>query len=104
MASDANLNRLKLLAIAMLLVSSLVPAFAKAEEAEDRFAVGTGLVIGLAGTGDSEVDERLLEKSIIGVLKRAGVDVWQGQIEPGRVAKVIVTAELSPAGKPLTIT
>ena len=104
MLSDVNLIRPRLLTIAMLLVSCLWPAHSKAEEPEDRFVVGTGIVIGLAGTGDSKVDERLVAKSIIGVLKRAGLDLWEGQIEPGRIAKVIVTAELSPAGKALTIT
>lgn len=59
--------------------------------------IGVGLVIGLAGTGDAAVDHRFVDGSIVGMLKRAGLDLWRGQIEPGRIAKVLVTAEL-PAG------
>jgi len=109
MLNHVTLIRPGLLTVAMLLASSLWPASARAEdatakaaEAGDSFVIGTGLVIGLAGTGDSEVDERLVERSIVGVLKRAGVDAWEGQIEPGRVAEVIVTAELPPSGEPGT--
>jgi flagellar P-ring protein FlgI len=59
-----------------------------------EIVMGVGLVIGLPGTGDSEVDKGLVDSSIVGVLKRAGLDMWHGQIEPGRVAKVVVTAQL----------
>ena len=114
MLNHVKVIRPGLLTVAMLLVSSLWLTSARAEdaaaeaaEAGDSFVIGTGLVIGLAGTGDSEVDERLVESSIVGVLKRAGVDAWKGRIEPGRVAKVLVMAELPPDGEPgtpLTIT
>jgi flagellar P-ring protein precursor FlgI len=56
--------------------------------------MGVGLVVGLPGTGDSSVDQGFVEQSIVGVLKRAGLDLWRDQIEPGRVAKVLITAEL----------
>lgn len=62
--------------------------------ADGNVVMGVGLVIALAGTGDSSVDEILVGNSIVGVLKQAGLDAWQGQISPGRVAKVMVTAEL----------
>src|SRR5215470_3213179 len=113
MLNHMKVIRPGLLTIAMLLVSGLWLASARAEdtaaaaEAGDSFVIGTGLVIGLTGTGDSAVDEGLVERSIVGVLKRAGVDAWKGRIEPGRVAKVIVMAELPPDGEPgtpLTIT
>jgi flagellar P-ring protein precursor FlgI len=104
MPNHANLIRHRLLTVTTLLVSSLWLAPAEAAETDDSFVIGTGLVIGLAGTGDSVIDERLVERSIVGVLKRAGADAWEGQIEPGRIAKVIVTAELSPTGTALTIT
>jgi flagellar P-ring protein precursor FlgI len=114
MLTQMNLVRPRLLTVAMLLVSSLWLAPARGEdapaeaaEAADSFVIGTGLVIGLPGTGDTEVDERLVEKSIVGVLKHAGLEPWRGEIVPGRVAKVIVTAERSPGAKhgaPLTIT
>jgi flagellar P-ring protein FlgI len=56
--------------------------------------MGVGLVVGLPGTGDSSIDQGFVEQSIVGVLKRAGLDLWRGQIEPSRVAKVLITADL----------
>lgn len=104
----------KLLTLALLLVSSLGLAPARAEEAPaaavesaDSFVIGTGLVIGLAGTGDSRVDDAAVARSIVGLLERTGLEPWRGAIAPGRVAKVIVTAELPPdaaPGTPLVIT
>jgi len=81
-----------LLGIAMLAVAlAMRPAAAD----ETRTVVlGVGLVVGLPGTGDSTVDDALVESSLVGVLRRAGLDLWPGQIAPGRVAKVMVTAEL----------
>jgi len=72
--------------------SWLAPA--EAEESEDTVVVGTGLVIGLSGTGDSRIDERLVERSVVGLFKTMGIDPWVTKIAPGRAAKVIVTAEL----------
>jgi len=60
--------------------------------------MGIGLVVGLPGTGDSSVDQGFVEQSIVGVLKRAGLDLWHDQIKPGRVAKVVITAELPADG------
>jgi len=61
---------------------------------DSDFVMGVGLVIGLPGTGDAAVDHGFVESSIVGVLRRAGLDLWPGQINPGRIAKVMVTAEL----------
>jgi flagellar P-ring protein FlgI len=75
-------------------------------EGAGNVVMGVGLVIGLAGTGDSSVDAQLVDNSIVGVLRQAGLDVWQGQIAPGRVAKVMVTAELpadAGSGAPVAI-
>jgi len=55
---------------------------------------GVGLVVGLPGTGDSVVDENLVDHSIVGVLKRAGIEPWRGAILPGKVAAVTLSAEL----------
>jgi len=55
---------------------------------------GVGLVVGLHGTGDAAVDHVFVDKSIVGLLRRAGLDLWSSQIEPGRIAKVMVSAEL----------
>lgn len=106
--------RAMLLGIAMLAAASIaVPAGAEpagqvaALKDGGNVIVGIGLVVGLPGTGDSTVDAALVEGSIVGVLRRAGLDIWWGQIQPGRVAKVMITAEL-PAhrrdGTPLAVT
>jgi flagellar P-ring protein FlgI len=55
---------------------------------------GVGLVVGLPGTGDSVVDQNLVDHSIVGVLKRAGIEPWRGAILPGKVAAVTLSAEL----------
>jgi flagellar P-ring protein precursor FlgI len=93
--------RAMLLAAAMLVPCLLAT---RSEAADDNtpaaasgghsMVMGIGLVVGLPGTGDSSVDQGLVEQSIVGVLKRAGLDLWRGEIEPGRVAKVVITAEL----------
>jgi hypothetical protein len=64
---------------------------------EDRFVIGTGIVIDLPGTGDSALDEDAISRSIIGVMRHAGLDLWGDRIRAGRIAKVIVTAELPRA-------
>jgi len=56
--------------------------------------VGMGLVIGLPGTGDSAIDAAFIKTSIVGILQRAGLDPWQGEIVPGRIAIVMLSAEL----------
>jgi flagellar basal body P-ring protein FlgI len=68
--------------------------------ASANVVMGIGLVVGLRGTGAGEVDDALVESSIVGVLRRAGLDLWHDQIKPGSVAVVVITAEVpaSPAG------
>jgi len=61
---------------------------------EQGMLVGVGLVIGLPGTGDSAIDANTIDSSIVGVLKRAGLEPWRGQIKPGRVAVVMLSAQL----------
>jgi flagellar P-ring protein precursor FlgI len=85
-----------LLAATLLAVCALS---ARAQDAEptaagDNVLVGVGLVIGLPGTGDSAVDQAVLDASIVGVLKRAGLEPWRDQLKPGRLAVVMVSAEL----------
>ncbi|MGH6928066.1 MAG: flagellar basal body P-ring protein FlgI [Dongiaceae bacterium] len=85
------------MAALLLAVSTLS---ARAEPADQVAAVdsnvlvGVGLVIGLPGTGDSTIDQDVVDASIVGVLKRAGLEPWRGQIRPGYVAVVMVSAEL----------
>jgi flagellar P-ring protein precursor FlgI len=86
----------------VMMLAAIAPDRATADDArpagatieEGSVVIGVGLVIGLPGTGDAAVDETFVETSIVGVLRRAGLDLWRGQIKPGRIAKVMVTAEL----------
>lgn len=89
------------LVAAFLLAASAISARAQdvvstnaAAAADSNLLVGVGLVIGLPGTGDSTVDQGVVETSIVGVLERAGLEPWRDQIRPGRVAIVMVSAEL----------
>jgi flagellar P-ring protein FlgI len=87
-----------LLAILML---SLAP-LARADDGqkpnvaadEQDMLVGVGVVIGLPGTGDSRIDANAIDSSIVGILKRAGLEPWRDQIKPGRIAVVMLSAQL----------
>lgn len=89
------------LAAALVLAASVPPARADGSatpkpgaSAEQGMLVGVGVVIGLPGTGDSAIDATAIESSIVGVLKRAGLEPWREQIKPGRVAVVLLSAQL----------
>jgi len=90
-------RRLAAALAAVLMLSATAPA-ARADQAgassEQGMLVGVGVVIGLPGTGDSTVDANAIDSSIVGVLKRAGLEPWRDQIKPGRVAVVMLSAEL----------
>lgn len=58
--------------------------------------VGYGLVIGLAGTGDSLRNAPFTEQSARSMLQRMGVGVQQGAIRSRNIAAVAVTAVLPP--------
>jgi flagellar P-ring protein precursor FlgI len=62
---------------------------------------GYGLVVGLAGTGDTE---RVLftQQSIAGMLGRLGVRIDPTQVRARNVAAVMVTAKLPPFARPGT--
>jgi flagellar P-ring protein precursor FlgI len=88
--------------VAALTLSALVP-LARADDSappqlatavEQGMLVGVGVVIGLPGTGDSAVDANAIDSSIVGVLKRAGLEPWRDQIKPGRIAVVMLSAQL----------
>ncbi|MCU0538617.1 MAG: flagellar basal body P-ring protein FlgI [Desulfobacterales bacterium] len=57
--------------------------------------VGYGLVVGLAGSGDSD-DAKFMLQSLSSMLEKMGVTVKPEEIEVKNVAAVIVTAELPP--------
>ncbi|MEN9469493.1 MAG: flagellar biosynthesis protein FlgA [Verrucomicrobiota bacterium] len=70
------------------------------EGARDNQLNGYGLVVGLAGTGDSKIDSTL--QTIANALKNYGVNVPMDDIKSGNVAAVMVTAEIPPFVKPGT--
>jgi flagellar P-ring protein precursor FlgI len=99
MISHASRRRLAATIMASLLLAvSTLSARAEPTDqvaaADSNVLVGVGLVIGLPGTGDSSIDQSVVDASIVGVLKRAGLEPWRGQIRPGHVAVVMVSAEL----------
>lgn len=68
------------------------------EGARDNQLNGYGLVVGLAGTGDSKIDSTL--QSIANALKNYGVNVPQDKIKSGNVAAVMITSEIGPFVRP----
>ena len=68
------------------------------EGARDNQLNGYGLVVGLAGTGDSKIDSTL--QSIANALKTYGINVPADDIKSGNVAAVMVTSDIGPFSKP----
>ncbi|WP_396279742.1 flagellar basal body P-ring protein FlgI [Histidinibacterium aquaticum] len=67
------------------------------EGVRENQLVGYGLVVGLAGTGDSLRNSPFTEKSIEGMLERLGVgNLSEDQIKTENTAAVMVTASLPP--------
>lgn len=62
----------------------------------DNQLVGYGLVIGLAGTGDSLRSSPFTDISMRSMLQRMGVGLGQLTLQPKNVAAVVVTATLPP--------
>jgi flagellar P-ring protein FlgI len=62
----------------------------------DNQLVGYGLVIGLAGTGDTFRKSPFTETSMRSMLERMGVGLGQLSLQPKNVAAVVVTATLPP--------
>ncbi|MFN0191032.1 MAG: flagellar basal body P-ring protein FlgI [Aestuariivirga sp.] len=62
----------------------------------DNQLVGYGLVIGLAGTGDSFKNSPFTEQSMRSMLRRMGVGVEPGSMKSKNVAAVAVTSTLPP--------
>jgi flagellar P-ring protein precursor FlgI len=69
--------------------------------------VGYGLVLGLAGTGDTMRNSLFTEQSTRSMLLRFGVAVPQGSVRARNIAAVVVTARLPPfvsAGERIDVT
>jgi len=68
------------------------------EGARDNQLTSYGLVVGLAGTGDSKISETT--QSIANMLQRYGVNIPADTIKSGNVAAVMITADIGPFAKP----
>ncbi|SDE99350.1 flagellar basal body P-ring protein FlgI [Sporolituus thermophilus] len=101
---------LVLLSVLCVLAVGLVPAgamaagvrikdVAKVQGVRSNQLVGYGLVIGLAGTGDSTKNLATMQ-SIANMLRTFGVTVTPAQLQAKNVAAVMVTASLPPFVKP----
>ena len=77
-------------------------SFASAERIKDIVEIqgvrgnplsGVGLVVGLAGTGDSTMPS---QQMLTNILRRSGLVLSPDQLKGGNIALVMVTAELGP--------
>lgn len=87
-------------------VSTRIKDIAKVQGVRSNQLVGYGLVVGLAGTGDSNKTLETLQ-SVTNMLKEFGVSVSASQLKTKNVAAVMVTAQLPPfvrAGDTIDIT
>lgn len=95
------------LAIAALLLALPAQAerikdLADIEGVRGNALVGYGLVVGLAGTGDSSNSSPFTINSITAMLERFGINVRPdiSTMKPKNIAAVMVTAELPPFSRP----
>jgi flagellar P-ring protein precursor FlgI len=66
------------------------------EGVRENQLVGYGLVVGLAGTGDSLRNSPFTRQSLAAMLERLGVNSTNGNLNTRNVAAVMVTANLPP--------
>jgi flagellar P-ring protein precursor FlgI len=66
------------------------------EGVRENQLVGYGLVVGLAGTGDSLRNSPFTRQSLQAMLERLGVNAAAGNLNTRNVAAVMVTANLPP--------
>lgn len=78
--------------------ASRVKDLALVEGGRDNQLVGYGIVVGLAGDGDSNAAATL--RSVANVLQRYGITVSQNDIKAKNVAAVMLTAEIGAFLKP----
>src|ERR671927_183805 len=68
------------------------------EGVRDNQLIGYGLVVGLAGTGDTLNNIPFTKQSLTAMLERLGVNIRGAQLRTGNVAAVMVTSNLPPFG------
>lgn len=85
----------------LLLVALAVPAHAvrlkdvaQVEGVRENQLVGYGLVVGLAGDGDSNAETTL--RSVSNLLKRHGLTVDSSEVKAKNAAAVMITADIGP--------
>jgi flagellar P-ring protein FlgI len=66
------------------------------EGVRENQLVGYGLVVGLAGTGDSLRNAPMTRQALAAMLERLGVNATDGNLNTRNVAAVMVTAHLPP--------
>src|SRR5580698_10944482 len=96
--------RLAAVIIGAALAAAPMPVFAfsrvkdlvDVEGIRDNQLVGYGLVVGLAGTGDSLRNAPFTRQSLAAMLERLGVNSTNGNLNTKNVAAVMVTANLPP--------
>lgn len=76
-----------------------VKELVRIDGARDNALVGYGLVVGLAGTGDSS-RSKVTQQSIANTMARFGIALSSNQLASRNVAAVMLTAQLPPFGNP----
>src|ERR1700687_67328 len=91
-----------LLALALSALSagatSRIKDLANIEGVRQNQLIGYGLVVGLAGTGDTLNNIPFTKQSLQAMLERMGVNIRGATIRTGNVAAVMVTGNLPPFG------
>lgn len=89
----------RILVIFLLFVSSAsasrIKDIAYVKGVNDYQVIGYGLVVGLNGTGDSQIST-FTEQSVASMLKRFGITLTQSQIQMRNVAAVMVVTSIPP--------
>lgn len=98
----SSLVRIALGAVVLLaatgpgLAVSRIKDIANVEGIRDNQLIGYGLVVGLAGTGDSLTSAPFTRQSLQAMLERLGVNTRGSDLKTVNVAAVMVTANLPP--------
>ena len=85
-----------LLGAASAEAGSRIKDIADFEGVRENMLVGYGLVVGLAGTGDSLRNAPFTRQSLEGMLERLGINIRGTNLQTNNVAAVMVTANLPP--------
>ena len=82
------------------LAQSRIKDITAVEGVRSNQLVGYGLVVGLAGTGDSLRNSPFTRQSLEGMMERLGVNIRDANANTKNIAAVMVTAELPPFATP----